>query len=140
MKQLQPSTHHTAQFVVWFAGIIMFTLRAHPLHVSPLSYSSLSRVLWPILIVYLWTQLGDSGGRLELCQQLQLAVLYLPYHSSSRLILLRPDNTRTNNPRTGSSHYFTRGFIFHCPPDKRSRYLMSRCNKQDAQVKQVLIV
>jgi len=62
------------------------------------------------------------------------------YHSSSRLILLRPHNTRTNNPQTGSSHYFTRGFIFHCLPDKRSKYLISRCNKQDAQVKQVLIV
>jgi hypothetical protein len=83
---------------------------------------------------------GDSGGGLEFCQQLQLVVLYLPYHSSSRLILLRPDNTKTNNPRTASSHYFTSGFIFHCPPNKRSKYRMSRCNKQDAQVKQVLIV
>jgi len=140
MKQLQQSTHHTAQFVVWSAGTILLTVRAQPLYVSPLSYSSLSRVRWPILIVYLWTQLGDSGGRLELCQQLQLAIIYLPYRSSSRLILLRPDNTRINNPRTGSSHYFTRGFIFYYPPDKRSKYLMSRCNKQDAQVKQVLIV
>ena len=111
MTHLQPSTLHTAQIVVWLASIIMFTLRARPLHVSPLSHSSLSRVRWLILVVYLWTQLDDSSGELEFCQHLQLAFLYLPYHSSSRLILLRPDNTRTNNPNWKLTLFHRRIYI-----------------------------
>jgi hypothetical protein len=74
MTHLQPSTKPTAK-VVWFACIIMFTLRALPLHVSSLSHFPFSRVRFPILVLYLWTQLGDSGGGLEFCQQLQLAFL-----------------------------------------------------------------